>query len=120
MIPSLSWPEVIGHLETIEILPVHLYAEGALRPLTDLRRRGIRICAHAGMHEHAALTTDATATLWRATEQMAIGNRTDTAYALIDDRLAPITELWVLRPPAAPASPKVVALVCALHHGSAG
>ena len=105
------------------------FFEGALHPLTDLRRYGTRICAHAGLHEHAALTTDATATLWRATEQMATGNRTDFAFALIDDIVSPITGMWVLRPPAQPCNPKVVALVCAslarapaqlsLRHGAA-
>lgn len=112
MIPTLHWPEVVGHLETLDNLPVHLYVDGVLRPLADLRRYGPRICAQAGSYEHCALTTDAAATLWRAVQQMAIGNHTDHAFGLIDEYVTPIVGLWLLRADGAP-HPRIVALTCA-------
>jgi hypothetical protein len=112
MIQKLHWPEVIAHLETLDNLPVHLYSNGMLRPLADLRRCGTAVCAQAGSYEHCALTTDAAATLWRAVEQMATGNHTDTAFGLIDDVLAPITGLWVLRTEGLP-NIRIAALTCA-------
>jgi hypothetical protein len=112
MIEILSWPEVIRHLEAIENLPVHVYVNGALRPLTDVRRCGTRVCAQAGPYELSALTTDAAATLWRAVEQMATGRHTDAAFGILDDIIAPITGMWVLkREPS--SSEKIVALTCA-------
>ncbi len=109
---ALNWPEVIGHLQTVDNLPVHLSIQGALRPLTDLRRCGSRICAQAGSYEHCPLTTDAAATLWRAFEQMATGNHTYAAFGLVDDVIAPITGLWLVRPDHGSAE-RVVALTCA-------
>lgn len=113
MIPTLNWPEVIGHLEAVGILPVHVYANGTLWPLADLRRCGTRICAQAGSYEHSALTTDATATLWRAVEQMATGSLTPRAFGLIDELIAPMTGMWVLRPDDGCAT-RIVALTCAV------
>ena len=112
MTTALRWPEVIEHLESVENLPVHLYVRGALRPLTDVRRYGWRVCAQAGSYELSALTTDAAATLWRAVEQMAIGNHTDAAYGLIDDVIAPITGMWVVQAQSI-CGERIVALTCA-------
>lgn len=112
MIAALRWPEVIEHLESVENLPVHLCAQGALRPLTDVRRCGWRVCAQGGSYELSALTSDAAATLWRAVEQMAIGNHTDAAYGIIDDVIAPITGMWVLQAQS-DYGERIVALTCA-------
>lgn len=118
MIPTLLWPEVVGHLETLDNLPVHLYADGILRPLADLRRYGSQICAQAGSYEHCALTTDAAATLWRAVQQMAIGNHTDRAFGLIDGCVTPVVGLWLLRAEGAPHA-RIVALTCAVPSAAA-
>jgi hypothetical protein len=113
MFRALSWPELIGHLEAVENLPVHLYVDGALRPLTDVRRCGTRVCAQAGSYELSALTADAAATLWRAVEQMATGRHTDAAFGIVDDIVAPITGMWLVQPDATSPS-RIVALTCAI------
>jgi hypothetical protein len=112
MLPALHWPELIAQLESVDNIPVHLCVRGALRPLTDVRRCGERVCAQAGSYELSALTTDAAATLWRAIEQMAIGNHTDDAFALVDDLVAPITGMWLLNSDL-PATGRIVAFTCA-------
>jgi hypothetical protein len=112
MFPTISWPELVGHLELVDNLPVHLYVHGALRPLTDVRRCGARVCAQAGPYELSALTADAAATLWRAVEQMATGNHTDAAFGIVDDFVAPITGVWLLQRDETSAE-KIIALTCA-------
>lgn len=112
MIPRLSWPELIQHLEAVNNLPVHLFVRGALRPLTDVRRCGARVCAQAGSYELNALSSDAAATLWRAVKQMATGSHTDAAFGLVDDVVRPITGMWLIQPDGT-SDERVVALICA-------